>query len=82
MTRSAHFKPMTLRHMNRLSAAGQAQKKRSCKFEARLSDFEEKRSKLLSWPSTRPRQLLRPFPSQKKESSSRKKKDLEGLNLH
>ena len=42
---------LTLRHMNSLSAAGQAQKKRSCKFEARLSDFEEKRSKLLSWPA-------------------------------
>ena len=61
---------LTLRHMSSLSAAGQAQKKRSCKFEARLSDFEEKRSKLLSYPNTRPRQLLRPFPSQKKDSSS------------
>ena len=34
-------------------AIGQAQKKRSCKFEARLSGFEEKKSKLLT-PKTFP----------------------------
>ena len=56
--------------MSSLSAAGQAQGPNSqiFIFQARLFGFEEKRSKLLSWPRTRPRQLLRPFPSQKKES--------------
>ena len=60
--------------MNNLSAAGQAQKKRSCKFEARLSDFEEQKEQALELAQHKAKATPKTFPFPKEEIVFREKK--------
>ena len=67
--------------MNSLSAAGQAQKKRSCKFEARLSDFEEKKEQALELAQHKAKATPKTFPFPKEELSSGRRRPRGGVQI-